>query len=376
MTRDHRPAHRTLATLVATALAVSTALVLTSGAPAGARGGIVVRTVADGLADPAGFAFMPNGRIVYLERGSGEIHFLNPTTGADHRFATVAGVNGEGERGALGVALHPNWPQAPYLYVYATRRVHGNLLNQILRIRKEGNHAAGTRVLVSTPASSSPYHNGGRIAFGPDGMLYAIVGDGHDSANSQDLSGNLRGKILRMRPDGTVPSDNPIAGSRIYAFGIRNAFGFTWDPETHSLWETENGPGCNDEINRIRAGGNFGWGPNESCGSQDAPGDTNNSGPQPRLMPATFFANPIGITGAAFCQGCGLGASVEGDLFFGCVNDGVLRRVSLNGQRTDVAGNPVSVLNSPNGAIYSMEVAPDGGIFFSDARAIYRLASG
>lgn len=375
MTQQPRSARRLVAAIVAAALAASTAVALAGPAPAGARGGIVVRTVASGLDDPAGFTFMPNGRIVYLERGSGEIHFLNPSTGADHRFATVGGVNGEGERGALGVALHPSWPQAPYLYVYVTRRVHGDLRNQILRIRKQGNRAASMKVLVSTPASSSPYHNGGRIAFGPDGMLYAIVGDGHDSSNSQDLTGNLRGKILRMRPDGSVPGSNPMAGSRIYAFGIRNAFGFAWDPQTDSLWETENGPGCNDELNRIRPGGNFGWGPNESCGSQAAPGDTNNSGPEP-LMPAAYFANPIGITGAAFCDGCGLGASVEGDLFFGCVNDGQLRRVSLNGQRTDVAGNPVTVLGSPNGAIYSMETAPDGRIYFSDARGIYRLAQG
>jgi glucose/arabinose dehydrogenase len=375
MTRRPRPIRRIVATILVAALAASLALALIGEAPAGARGGIVVRSVATGLDDPAGFTFMPNGRIVYLERGTGEIHFLSPSNGADHRFATVGGVNGQGERGALGIALHPNWPQAPYLYVYVTRRVQGNLRNQILRIRKEGNHAGGMRVLVSTPASSSPYHNGGRIAFGPDGMLYAIVGDGHDSTNSQDLSGNLRGKILRMRPDGKVPANNPIAGSRIYAFGIRNAFGFTWDPQTDDLWETENGPGCNDELNRIRSGGNFGWGPNEGCGSQSAPGDTNNSGPEPRLLPATFFANPIGITGAAFCDGCGLGSSVEGDLFFGCVNDGQLRRVGLNGQRTDVAGNPVTVLSSPNSAIYSMETAPDGRIYFSDARGIYRLAT-
>ena len=211
MTRP-RSTRRPIAAILVTALIASLALALIGEAPAGARGGIVVRSVATGLDDPAAFTFMPNGRIVYLERGSGEIHFLNASTGADHRFATVGGVNGDGERGALGVALHPNWPRAPYLYVYVTRRVQGDLRNQILRIRKEGSHAAGTKVLVSTPASSSPYHNGGRIAFGPDGMLYAIVGDGHDSANSQDLSGNLRGKILRMRPDGSVPANNPIDG--------------------------------------------------------------------------------------------------------------------------------------------------------------------
>jgi glucose/arabinose dehydrogenase len=376
MARDPRSHRRSVATILATALALATLIALVGGPSARAGSGIVVRTVATGLADPAAFTFMPSGRIVYLERGSGEVHFLNPATGADHRFFTIPGVNGAGERGALGVALHPNWPRSPYVYAYVTRSANGDLRNQIVRIRKRGGKPAGLKVLVSTPASSSPYHNGGRIAFGPDGMLYAIVGDGHDSANSQDLGGNLLGKILRMRPDGTVPADNPIAGARIYAFGIRNSFGFTWDPRTDDLWESENGPSCNDEINRIRPGGNFGWGPNQDCGSQAAPGDTNNSGPEPRLAPATWFATPIGITGAAFCDGCGLGAAVEGDLFFGCVNDGRLRRIGLNGPRTDVEGNPVPVLDGPGGAIYSMETDPDGRIYFSDARAIYRLAQG
>jgi quinoprotein glucose dehydrogenase len=362
--------------LIATVFAAATLSTVGGGAAARAGGGIVVRTVATGLADPAAFTFTPSGRIVYLERGSGEVHLLNPATGADHRFFTIPGVDGDGERGALGVALHPNWPRAPYVFAYVTRRSNGALRNQIVRIRKRGGGAVGMRVLVSTPASSSPYHNGGRIAFGPDRMLYAIVGDGHDSANSQDLGGDLRGKILRMRPDGSVAPGNPIAGSRIYAFGIRNSFGFAFDPQTGDLWETENGPGCNDEINRIRAGGNFGWGPNQACGSQAAPGDTNNSGPEPRLAPATWFTTPIGITGSAFCHGCGLGSAVEGALFFGCVNDGRLRRVELNGGRTDVAGGPVNVLNAPNGAIYSMESGPDGRIYFSDARGIYRLARG
>lgn len=229
------------------------------------------------------------------------------------------------------------------------------------------------RVLVSQPASSSPYHNGGRILFGPDGMLYAIVGDGHDTSNSQDLTSNLRGKILRITPGGGVPSDNPIAGSRIFAFGIRNSFGFTFDPQTDRLWETENGPECNDEINLVGGGENFGWGTNETC-SGNSPGNTNNSGPTPRQLPKLWFVEPIAITGDAFCGGCGLGTQVEGQLFFGDVNTGVLRRVALNAARNDVSGGATDVLDSPSGAIYSMETAPNGQIYFSDAQAIYRLA--
>ena len=121
------------------------------------------------------------------------------------------------------------------------------------------------------------------------------------------------------------------------------------------------------------AGGNFGWGPNEDCQGQ-SPGDTNNSGPQPRIGPKLWFGSTLGITGDAVCHRCGLGSTFEGQLFFGCVNDGVLRRVALNAAGEDVSGGAVNVLDSPDGAIYSMETAPNGQIYFSDFEGIFRLA--
>jgi glucose/arabinose dehydrogenase len=362
--------HRTIAGLLGLAL-VTLSCVGAGAAPA--AGSIVARTVVGNLNGPAAFTFLEDGRIVYLERGTGQIRIYNPKTKTNHRFFTIPGVNGDGERGALGVAASPDWPSPRSLYVYVTRSSGRNLRNQILKITSL-KHTVTMQVLMSQPASSSPYHNGGRILFGPDGMLYAIVGDGHDSSNAQDLSANLRGKILRMTPDGRAPADNPIAGSRIFAFGIRNSFGFTFDPQTDSLWETENGPECNDELNLIVAGGNFGWGPRENC-QGTSPDNTNGSGPTPRYLPKLWFGSPIGITGDAFCEDCGLGDGVQGQLFFGDVNDGVLRRVALNAARDDVSGDAVDVLNAPGGAIYSMETAPTGQLYFSDAQGIYQLAA-
>lgn len=366
------PSHARLLLVLALALVVmlaSTGFVSLGRTNADAGTGIVARRVVGGLRGPAAFTFLKDGRIVYLERGTGQVHIYNPKTEANGRFFTVPGVNGKGERGALGVAVSPGWPNPRTLYVYVTRSMAGGLRNQIVKVTRSNGHAR-MRVLASQPASSSPYHNGGRILFGPDGMLYAIVGDAHDSSNAQDLTNNLRGKILRMTPTGGVPSDNPIAGSLIFAFGIRNSYGFTFDTQSGALWETENGPQCNDEINLIVAGGNFGWGPSESC-SGNSPENTNNSGPAPRL-PNLWFGGTIGITGDTFCDGCDLGAEVEGQLVFGDVNTGVLRRVALNAARDDLSGNSVDVLDSPGG-IYSMETAPTGTIYFSDAQAIYRL---
>lgn len=329
------------------------------------------RLVATGLAGPAAFAILPNGRFVYLERGTGRVRLLDPSTDRDRVLFTIAGVNGEGERGALGVAAAPRWPAQRTLWVYVTRKAGGSLRNQVVRIPISHGHGTGMRVLMSQPASSDPYHNGGRILFGPDGKLYVFVGDGHNAANAQDLSGgNLRGKLLRMNPNGTTPTDNP-SGSRMFSFGHRNSYGFTFDPSTGALWETENGPECNDEINLVVGNGNYGWGPRETC-SGTAPVNTNNSGPAPRIQPEWFTQQTIGITGAAFCDACGV-AGLSGKLFVGANNDGVLRVFTLNSGRDAIVGGPTKPFTSPDGTIYSMEVGPDGRIYFSTYQGIYRL---
>jgi len=257
-----------------------------SHARSGHRATIKAKPVATGLNGPSGFTFAPNGVIWYLERGTGEVHTLDPRTAKNHRVFTINGVNGDGERGALGIALSPRWPSKKVVYVYATRNGGGHLQNQLVRFAVSGGRGHGLKVLLTSPASASPYHNGGRILFGPDRKLYVMIGDGHDSTNAQDRSGNFRGKILRLDPDGTGAKGNPF-GSRIWSYGHRNSFGFTFDPATHRLWETENGPECTDEINLVVKGGNFGWGPKESC-SVSTPRGTNNSGPTPHHGPKWF----------------------------------------------------------------------------------------
>ncbi len=327
--------------------------------------------VKTGLNGPSAFTFAPNGTIWYLERGTGELRTLNPGTGRDRLVFDIAGVSGSGERGALGVALHPRWPAKPLVYVYVTRTHNGHLQNQVVRITVNNGVGRGLRILLATPASSNPYHNGGRIAFGPDGKLYVMIGEGHNPSNAQDLSSNLRGKILRLDTDGTAAAGNPYG--RIWSFGHRNSFGFAFDPRTDRLWESENGPECTDEINRIVKGGNFGWGPKETCATTKPQG-TNNSGPSPRLSPKAFFASTIGITGAAFCNGCGLGTGVNGDLVFGDVNTGSIRAVSMNATRTGFASSPRVLLTAPS-SVHSVEVSPDGRIYFSGPSAIYRLVA-
>jgi len=346
-------------------LMVASVLLVLAAAPASA---IRAHQVLSGLDQPIAFTFDASGRIWYVEKSTGEIRTADPSAGSDDLFATVPGVNADGERGTLGIALHPNYPHRPFVYVYATRTVNGQLRNQVLRYEDVGGTGEHRRTLLSTPASSDPYHNGGHIAFGPDGKLYVIVGDGHDSTNSQDRR-DLRGKILRIDADGSVPRSNPFDNA-VWAYGIRNSFGFTFDPETGRLWETENGPECNDEINLIRRGGNYGWGPSETC-SGSAPRNTNQDGHHP-ILPKVLYENTIAVTGIAFCDGCHLGRRNEGAAFHAAANDGRIERLLLNAHRTDVRRH-TTVLHHDDSTL-SMEVGPNGRIYFSDFSGIYVLS--
>ncbi|HZD16692.1 MAG TPA: PQQ-dependent sugar dehydrogenase [Actinomycetota bacterium] len=343
------------------------ALLLAGTVTADAVPRIEAERIAGDLDQPVAFTFDPLGRIWYVEKATGEVRILDPADGSDTPFVTVPRVDGEGERGMLGIALDPGYPDRPLVYVYATRTVRGALRNQILRYRDLDGSGSRRRVIFSSRASSSPYHNGGRIAFGPDGLLYAIVGDAHDPSNSQDLSDD-RGKILRLEPDGDVPRSAPF-GNRVFAYGIRNSFGFAFDPSTGRLWETENGPACNDEVNRIKRGRNHGWGPSATCEGA-SPGNTNRDGPDP-VRPRDHYVGPIGITGIAFCDGCRLGRRSEGAVFWGSVNEGTVTRAILNRRRTDIARRTV-VYRHPAGTL-SFEVGPAGRVYFSDFEAIYVL---
>jgi glucose/arabinose dehydrogenase len=349
--------------------APSAAAVGDAGAPLALRG----HKVAGGLDLPVGFTFDPRGRIWYVEKASGEVRILEPRSGRDRLFYRFSGVNAEGERGTLGIALHPDFPATPYVYVYVTRHAGDRpLQNQIVRLRDAGGTGRHPAIIFRSPTTSRTNHNGGRILFGPDDMLYAVVGDGgEDQATAQNLD-DARGKVLRMTPAGDPAPGNPFAGTRVYAYGIRNSFGFDFDPQTDDMWETENGPECNDELNRIQAGENHGWGPSFDCGSMAPPLDTNRDGPSP-VLPLSWFTPTIAPTGMAFCDGCGLGAAAEGTFLFGTNNTREIRQVTLNVARDGIDAVD-TVLTEPQRVI-SLETAPSGRMYFSDiAGRIFRLA--
>ncbi|HYH28564.1 MAG TPA: PQQ-dependent sugar dehydrogenase [Actinomycetota bacterium] len=350
---------------LAVALALSLALI---PSPASSGLPITAEPVLTGLPFPASFTFLPDGSILYGERFTGNIRLHNETTGTTTTFFTVPNLATDGEQGLLGLAVHPDYPAQPYVYAFATRTTPSGLRNQILRITSNG--ATGSAMKIIMAAHAARIHNGGRILFGPDRHLYAVIGENGLPGNSQALPGTQLGKVLRMTDTGAVPASSPF-GTRVWAYGIRNSFGMGFDPDTGRLWLTDNGPRCNDEINRIVRGSNYGWGPHQTCSTPPQPPvNTNQDGPNP-VLPNRWFAAPPALTGIAFCRSCGLGADSEGTVFVAAFNTGEIRRFTLGPQRWSLSAQTVALDHA--GRVLALERSPTGALYFSDLSGIYRL---
>ncbi len=220
--------------------------------------GAALSDVATGLDVPWGLAFTPEGRVFVNER-EGRVLELSPD--GSRRVAHEFDVDASGEAGLLGLAASPAFSSDGWLYAYLT--TGGD--NRVVRFRPgeapEGPGGAGLigrevePVLTGIPKAA--FHDGGVIAFAPDGTLFVGTGDATVEERAQDL-GSLGGKILRIHADGRIPDDNPFPGSPVWSYGHRNVQGLAWSA-SGQLHATDFGPGRNDEINLIRAGGNYGW---------------------------------------------------------------------------------------------------------------------
>lgn len=348
-----------------TSLIVCAALsVLFLTAPPAGAAGIGAVPVVTGLDFPAAFTLAPDGRVFYTNTYTGQIRIYDPSNGSDTLFFTLTG--NTGVQGILGLLLAPTYPTQPYLFAHVTRTVQSVLVDQLVRIRDDG--GVGTQPKVIYQASAGSDHHGGRMLFGSDGLLYLVTGDEADPAHSQDLASPL-GKMLRMTANGKVPPGNPF-GTLVWAYGLRNSFGWDFDPQTGSIWEEDNGPECNDEINAIQKGKNYGWGPSETCTTPPPPPrNTNQDGPRP-VLPIEYFATPTAPTGVAFCDGCGL-TGAEGHLFYGTFNTLNIHEVVLTTDRRHIASDTIAYTHSS--IILSIEQGPDGNLYFSDDTTIYEL---
>lgn len=212
-----------------------------------------IEVIAKNLNIPWEVAFLPDGEILVTER-SGSLRLIK-----SGKTIPIEGIEHVGEGGLLGLAAHPKFSENHWIYLYLTTKTSQGLNNIVLRYQLENNKLVNPQIIVSG-IKGNANHNGGRIAFGPDEYLYVTTGDAQNPDLSQDIK-SLNGKILRIKDDGTIPSDNPF-GNAVYSFGHRNPQGLTWD-DKNQLWSTEHGrSGLQsglDELNLIEKGKNYGW---------------------------------------------------------------------------------------------------------------------
>src|SRR5207249_3303094 len=332
-----------------------------------------------GLNFPIALAFSSDGRIFFAEKDTGSIRIIyrDNRTLLPTPFYTLPNTDNAGERGLLGLALDPGFPSSPYLYAYQTYDDITNvtIYNRIVRITANGNLGTSyTVILRLPPLSGATNHNGGVIAFGSDGKLWAVVGENANPSLSQNPLSPL-GKVLRMNSDGTAPTDNPFYGNPAwfnltYTYGHRNMFGLAFHPVTHRAYVTENGPACNDEINLLTAGDNYGWGPNNTCSTPPPPpSNTNQDGPNP-VLPIWWWGTTICPTNAAIYGGPYFPAW-QGDLFMGDCNTGRFHRLHLVPPNYDSVASDEILWTAP-ASIIEVEVGPDGVFWLTTPTTIYR----
>jgi glucose/arabinose dehydrogenase len=319
------------------------ALVVLSASAAGAQEGF--EREVDGFGFAVNLAIAPDGTMYVADKDAGEIRIVRDGEILDEPFATLPVQVTVNETGLLGVAVDPAFPDEPWVYAYYTGT---DVRNHLVRIRADGDRGTDVQPLLDLLPATSGWHNGGDLAFGPDGKLYVSVGDGHDGTRSQDPNG-IGGRILRLNPDGSVPDDNPLGpGNPTFALGIRNSFGLCFDQATGQLWETENGPTEDDEINLIEPGGNYGW--PERLGP----------GGEPTFVdPVLNFPETIVPTGCAVS---------EGTLLFGEGYDGNLHVMPLPGPTEGIVA-------TFDGGITDIAPAPDGSIWVVTPSALYRRSA-
>ncbi|MGI8944801.1 MAG: PQQ-dependent sugar dehydrogenase [Thermoleophilaceae bacterium] len=312
-------------------------------APERARSGPRVSTVATGLEAPWEIAFLPGGGALVTER-AGRVRMLSPRLELRREPIAEVEVNAVGEAGLLGLAVDPRFERNRFVYLYRTTGSG----NEVLRYRLADGRLEQEETILDGLAASA-IHDGGRIHFGPDGLLYVSTGEAGNPDLSQDRD-SLNGKLLRLedfRGDGGRPE--------VISLGHRNVQGFDWQPGSDRLFATEFGPDSNDEVNLIRAGRNYGW--------PEAQGDDG----APRFEPALVdYEEVIAPSGATFVSQPG--SRWTGDFLLAALRGEQLRRVSLSGTR--VTGNePLfagrfgrlrTVVEGPDGAIYALTNNTDG----------------
>ena len=369
-----------------------------------------VEAAVEGLASPTSMVFLDDNNILVLEK-EGSIRLVSNGILQEQPILQVP-VNAESERGLLGVALSngSNGNQGTTntdVFLYYTEG--DPLRNRIYKYQWNGETLINPSLILDLPAEPGPNHDGGKIIIGPDGYLYAVLGDlNHDGQLQNFPDGpppDDTGSIFRINPaDGSAPTDNPFIGSGIevlnkyYAYGVRNSFGMDFDPLTDNLWDTENGPASYDEINLVQPGFNSGWqtvmGPISISG--DTEDDLVNFPGSHYADPRFSWTEPVAPTDIEFFNSSNLGERYTNNIFVGDIVRGNLYFFEVNENRDGIsldttqqqAGLSDLVVDSEDelsaitfgsgfGGITDIETGPDGNLYvlsFDDG-IIYEISS-
>jgi glucose/arabinose dehydrogenase len=290
---------------------------------------------------PWGLDTLPDGSILYARRDAHDVIRLDPATGAKTNVGTVPNVQStDGEGGLLGLALSPTFASDQWVYLMHTSPTD----NRIVRIKLVNNAlVTSTEQVLLSGIPRNKFHDGGRLRFGPDGKLYAATGDAQNGDYAQNTS-NLAGKILRLNPDGTVPSDNPF-GNYVWSYGHRNPQGLAFDSQGR-LWEQEFGNSVMDETNLIVKGGNYGW---PAC-----EGTSGTCGTAGFIAPKRTYPTSEGS-----CSGI---AIVRDALYVACARGARMYRAVISGSSLT---NVQTFFSGTYGRLRTVEPAPGGGLWLT-----------
>jgi glucose/arabinose dehydrogenase len=307
----------------------------TSASPTSTEGGAALRraVIATRLEVPWGLAFLPDGTALVTLRDRAEVVRIG--VGSTTVVGAVPGVQPDGEGGLLGIALSPDFASDHQVFLYFT----GAEDNRIVRGTFDGGRLTGIRPIF-TGIPRAGHHDGGRIAFGPDGFLYAGTGDAGDSEQAQDRTA-LGGKILRLTREGRPAPGNPFPGSPVWSYGHRNVQGLAWDASGR-MFASEFGQNTWDELNEIVPGGNYGWPRVEGIANDRR------------------FRNPLRQWSTAEASPSGIAIGPDGAVYMAALRGEALWRIPLERNRV---GEPQRLLANSFGRLRTVELAPDGRLW-------------
>jgi glucose/arabinose dehydrogenase len=320
--------------------------------------GFSIQVVHGSVNFPTSLRFAPDGRLFFTEL-TGRVAYYPSLSFPNSVTWTRLSAAGGGERGVNGLAFHPDFPDSPFVYVSYTDSSTVN--DRLVRFQDQLGEGRSPTLFMEY-SGSADHHHGGRIAFGPDGMMYLTHGDQEDLAAAQNIA-DVRGKIFRLGRGGKPAPGNPFGPTNPVAlYGVRNSYGLCFDPVDGTGYFTDNGPDCDDELNLLTFGTNYGWGPNDPC----------NGTPSGTRAPLTYINPTIGVTGCCVYRGGVYPSRWDGSLFFGAVNNGLLYRVRFQAGRPDLV-DTLDVFADLGEGVLDVTVGPDGFLWVATLSRLVRI---